>query len=224
MPERSGVILAGGRSTRFEAGDKATAQLAGRPLVVHVATRLDAVVDELIVNCRAAQRDSLAAAFADTPYTPTFAIDTVPDQGPVAGMAEGFETATGRTVAVVACDMPFVAPPVLTTMFALLEGELPVTAVSVPSAELDGSQQSPPFEAVVPKLPDGWFQTTQAVYDRSSGLQACRDALAADERKILAPLSRLAWLGLPTAGLPGDDQTFENINTVADLRDAEARV
>lgn len=223
MTERSGIILAGGQSTRFAAGDKATAQLGDRPLIMHVAARLDRIVDEIVVNCREQQHPSLAEVFAESPYAPAFAIDTVPDRGPVAGMAEGFATAHGDTAAVVACDMPFVDPAVLTTLFALLEGDRSVATLSATADELDGTQQSPPFEAVVPKLSTGWFQTTQAVYDRKPALQACRDALAADERKILAPLSRLDWLGIPAEGLPSDTQTFENINTVADLEAAESK-
>ena len=49
---RSGVVVAGGRSTRFGAPDKAVADLGGTPMIRRVADRIAPAVEELVVNCR----------------------------------------------------------------------------------------------------------------------------------------------------------------------------
>ncbi|PSP45582.1 molybdenum cofactor guanylyltransferase, partial [Halobacteriales archaeon QH_10_70_21] len=60
--DRAGVVVAGGRSTRMGDREKAVVELAGQPLVARIADRLAAVTDEFVVNCRADQREAIAAA------------------------------------------------------------------------------------------------------------------------------------------------------------------
>ncbi len=86
---RAGVIVAGGRSTRFGDSDKAVADLAGTPMVRRVADRLGEAVDELVVNCREDQVEAIDTALSDHTLEPTFALDQDPDQGPMAGIATG---------------------------------------------------------------------------------------------------------------------------------------
>ena len=78
---RTGIVLAGGRSERFPTVDKALAPLDGEPLVHHAAATLAPVVDDLVVNCRRDQREAFAEALAE--FDPAFAIDAVPDRGPL---------------------------------------------------------------------------------------------------------------------------------------------
>jgi len=81
---RSAVVLAGGYSTRFGDADKATASLDGEPLVRRVVERVAPAVDEVVVNCRAEQRTPIGQALDGLNYR--FAVDPVPDGGPVAGV------------------------------------------------------------------------------------------------------------------------------------------
>ncbi|MFC7212725.1 molybdenum cofactor guanylyltransferase [Saliphagus sp. GCM10025334] len=210
---RAGVIIAGGFSTRFQGGDKAVADLDGTPLIGHVADRLEGVTDELVVNCRDEQVDALQDALESESRMIQVAVDRTPDRGPLAGIATGLEAASAPIAAVVACDMPFVEPALFEALFERLESG------STPESDERTA-------AVVPKHPDGWFQTTHAVYRVEPMADACRAALEADEGKILAALDRLEW----TVFEPADWKryatidSFDSIDTRADLEAARARL
>lgn len=216
---RSGVIIAGGRSTRFGDADKAVAPLAGTPMTRRVGDRLEPVVDELVVNCRPDQREAIADALAgyDMPYS--FALDEEADQGPMAGIRNGLRGAEGEHAVVVACDMPFVDPDAVSYLFDRCSG-----AVSPPAGNDDVGE--PPYDAAVPKLGDGWYQTTQAVYRPEPMADACDAALERGDRKILAPLEALSYAVVAEEELEErtDLSTFDNVNTQEELEAAERRL
>ncbi|QDX41405.1 molybdenum cofactor guanylyltransferase [Salarchaeum sp. JOR-1] len=200
---QSAVIVAGGRSTRFGDADKAVADLAGTPMVRRVADRLTGVVDELVVNCRADQRDAIADALDGYERPVAFALDPAEDEGPMAGIRTGLRGANGEYAAVVACDMPFVDPAFVAYLFERAAGA----------------------DAAVPRVGDGWFQTTQAVYRADAMAAACEDALDAGERKILEPLFTLDYEVVTEREVEehaaNGTGTFENLNTRAELEDAQ---
>ncbi|MFC7204496.1 molybdenum cofactor guanylyltransferase [Haloferax namakaokahaiae] len=202
---RSAVIIAGGRSTRFGDADKAVAELAGTPMIRRVADRLVPVVDELVVNCRTDQREAIDSAMSGFELPVRYALDSEPDAGPVAGIGTGLGACRGEYAVVVACDMPFVEAELVRYLFE--------------RAESDG------VDAVVPKLEDGWYQTTQAVYRAESMAAACADALERGEHKILAPLDELEWVVVSEVEVRahGSLDTFENCNTREEFEAAEAR-
>lgn len=113
---RSGIVVAGGRSTRFGERDKALAEVAGDPLVRRVADGVGEVVDDFVVNCRREQVEALERALDGAGVDPRFATDAVPDRGPVAGMATGLRAANGSVAVVTACDMPSLDPDFLGSM------------------------------------------------------------------------------------------------------------
>jgi molybdopterin-guanine dinucleotide biosynthesis protein A len=197
---RTGVIIAGGYSTRFGADDKAVADLAGKPMIRRVADRLVAPVDEILVNCRPAQRPGIEEALSGLELPVRFAEDPEPDQGPMAGIMTGLEAADGEYAAVVACDMPFVSPAFVRYLFERAEGH----------------------DAAVPQVEDEWFQTTQAVYRAEPMATACAEALERDEHKIIEPLFTLDYVVVDEREIRthADTDTFRNVNTRAELRDA----
>ncbi len=203
---RSGVVLAGGRSTRFGERDKAVADLAGTPMSRRVADRLSDVVDELVVNCRPDQTEVIRAAMSGYPLEVAYAEDDVPDLGPVAGIRNGLDSASGRAAFVVACDMPFVDPALASFLFERLD-----------ETEAD---------AVVPRLESGWFQTTQAVYRVEPMVRACEIALETDNPRILAPLDELDVAVVEEAELTDVTtlESFENINTREEFERAARRL
>jgi len=200
---RAGVVVAGGRSTRFGDRDKAVADLAGQPMVRRVVGRLTPVVNELVINCRADQRTAIADALAGVEPTPGFAVDPDPDRGPMFGIMTGLRAVEAEYAAVVACDMPFVDPDFLSYLFERAAGR-------------DGA---------VPR-PDEWFQPTQAVYRAAPMAAACEAALAAGEGRIVAAIDRLdcATVGREEIAARTDPRTFENVNTRAELAGAAERV
>ncbi|SFK98038.1 molybdenum cofactor guanylyltransferase [Halogranum rubrum] len=202
---RSAVVVAGGRSTRFGDADKAVAELAGTPMIRRVADRLVSTVDELVVNCRADQRAAIESAMGDYPLPVRYALDTDTDEGPMAGIGTGLGACDGEYAVVVACDMPFVDSGVVEYLFERAEEEN--------------------VDAAVPKLDDGWYQTTQAVYRADAMAAACEAALERGDRKILAPLEELAWVVVEESEIRehGDVGTFENVNTRDEFEDAQTR-
>jgi molybdopterin-guanine dinucleotide biosynthesis protein A len=195
-----GVIVAGGRSTRFGERDKAVADLAGVPMIRRVADRLSGVVDRLVVNCRADQRAAIDDALSGYDAPVGFAIDDDPDQGPMAGIGQGLSRVDADAYAfVVACDMPLVDPDFVAYLFERAAGR-------------DGA---------VAQLDDKWFQTTHAVYRAGPMAAACEAALARDDRKIMAPLGDLNYAVVDEAEVQEHaalgPEVFENINTEAEL-------
>jgi molybdopterin-guanine dinucleotide biosynthesis protein A len=203
MSERTAVVLAGGRSTRFGEGDKAVADLAGTPMIRRVVDRVAPAVDAVVINCRAAQVSAIREAVDGAAVPVTFATDDHPDEGPMAGMATGLSAVDAEFAFVVACDMPFVDADFVTHLFERAAGH----------------------DAAVPR-PEQWFETTHAVYRAAAMGEACEAALAAGEERIVAPLFDLDFVVVDAdeVGEHADQRTFENCNTRTDLADAERRL
>ncbi|GGC64107.1 molybdenum cofactor guanylyltransferase [Haloferax sulfurifontis] len=201
---RTGVIIAGGYSTRFGDEDKAVASLAGTPLVRRVADRMSGVIDVLVVNCRPEQTDALRAALDGYDRPMTIAEDTDRDEGPMAGIMTGLRAAETEYAFVAACDMPFLDPALVDRLFERAGGR----------------------DAAVPQVGDGWFQPTHAVYRASAMADACEAALAEGSHKIIDPLFTLDYVVVDEDEVReyASLDTFENINTPEELARAAERL
>jgi molybdopterin-guanine dinucleotide biosynthesis protein A len=195
---RSGLIVAGGRSTRFGDTDKVVASVAGTPMIRRVADCLAPVIDALVVNCREEQVASIREALIGYSLRVRFACDETPDQGPVAGMATGLRHAEHEYAFVAAADMPLIDPEIVAYLFEQAVGSN--------------------HDAAIPQLDDLWFQTTHAVYRVNAMATACEAALAAGKRKTTAPLSDIDYVVVDENKVRthGSLDTFENINTQED--------
>ena len=94
----SGVILAGGRSTRL-GRDKALLELEGRPLITRTLDVLVQLTDDLIIVTNRASH-----LF---PRSARVVADRYIGAGVLAGVHAGLLAARGELALVVACDMPF---------------------------------------------------------------------------------------------------------------------
>lgn len=113
----AGVVLMGGRSTRF-GSDKATAVLHRRPLVEWVATELAWACREIVVVHAPGQK--VPPLTLAVPLV--LAEDLYPGQGPLGGIVTGF-AATGASLAfVVSCDAPLVRPALVYYLASLADG------------------------------------------------------------------------------------------------------
>jgi len=101
----TGVIQAGGQSTRMGGRAKALLELGGRRIIERVLAALAPAVDDVLVVTNTPE----LYAFLDLPMV----ADVYPDHGSLGGIYSGLEAAPGHAALTVACDMPFLHPGVV---------------------------------------------------------------------------------------------------------------
>ena len=102
----TGVIQAGGRSTRMGGEPKALMEIGGRRIVERVVAAIAPIVDDVLVVTNTPER----YAFLGLPMVG----DVFPDHGSLGGLYTGLHAAPGDVALTVACDMPFLRADVLT--------------------------------------------------------------------------------------------------------------
>jgi molybdenum cofactor guanylyltransferase len=100
----TGVIQAGGKSTRMGGAPKALITLGGRRIIERVMAALVPAVDDTLVVTNTPE----LYAFLGVPMV----ADALPDHGSLGGIYSGLRAATGEAVLTVACDMPFLSADV----------------------------------------------------------------------------------------------------------------
>ena len=127
----TGIVLAGGRASRFGA-DKLAVPVDGRPLLHHAILAAGTVCDEIVVVVgHDAARPSLPAG-ADVRIR--LVRDAVADSGPLGGLAAGLAAARGRLAILVGGDQPSLSPEILAELLLWLEREVdgpPLDAVAL---------------------------------------------------------------------------------------------
>lgn len=101
----AGLVLAGGRATRFAGGRKEEALLDGRALIEHVIDRAAPQVTILAIS-RGSHQGAMREGFP-------VVRDETPDKGPLAGVAAGLAWAASLSpraefLATFACDAPLI--------------------------------------------------------------------------------------------------------------------
>jgi molybdopterin-guanine dinucleotide biosynthesis protein A len=173
----SGILLAGGRSTRF-GSDKLAALLDGRPLLDHAALALVAVAAELIV---------VGPATGPLPHGPAGARlvrDAEPHQGPLAALHAGALAAHGDLLLVAGGDMPWLVPDVL----RLLIGGVG-SAPGRPGAEA----------ALLATSAHQGLRPLPAALTRAAVLAHAPDVLARGERSLRGLIAHLDTALIPEA-------------------------
>jgi molybdopterin-guanine dinucleotide biosynthesis protein A len=100
----TGVIQAGGKSTRMGGEPKALMDLGGRRIIDRVLDVVRAVADDLLI---VTNTPALYASLG----LPMVA-DLFPEHGSLGGIYTGLKAAGGDAAFTVACDMPFLIPEV----------------------------------------------------------------------------------------------------------------
>lgn len=110
-----GLVVAGGYSTRFGITEKALVEVGGEPMITRITGTLEAVVDDVVINCRDEQVspfETALVASADVDGPPAFAVDDEPGAGPIDGLDNGLSVIDRvgpndtDEVLVVSCDRP----------------------------------------------------------------------------------------------------------------------
>jgi molybdopterin-guanine dinucleotide biosynthesis protein A len=113
----TGIVLAGGRSTRF-GRDKLREPYHGAPLLHHAVLALAQVCGDVLVTL--APGDVRPELPTGIPLLVQH--DPVEGEGPLAALAAALPNVTSRTVLVAGGDMPGLAPPVLLELLHALVG------------------------------------------------------------------------------------------------------
>jgi molybdopterin-guanine dinucleotide biosynthesis protein A len=100
----TGVIQAGGKSTRMGGEPKALLELGGRRIIERVLDAVRPVVDDVLIVTNTPD----LYGFLGVPMVP----DVYPDHGSLGGIFSGLAAAGGEAAFTVACDMPFLHPDV----------------------------------------------------------------------------------------------------------------
>jgi molybdopterin-guanine dinucleotide biosynthesis protein A len=106
----TGVVLAGGRSSRMGGRDKAFAAVDGEPIAVRTIRLFRGLFPQVIVATNHADR--YRALDVET------VSDAFPGCGPLAGIHAAMRSAKHRHVFVAACDMPGLDPDVIRFLLA----------------------------------------------------------------------------------------------------------
>ena len=100
----TGVIQAGGKSTRMGGRPKALMELGGRRIIDRVVEVVRAVSDDVLLVTNTPDL-YMGLGLRMVP-------DVFPDHGSLGGIYSGLEASSGEAAFTVACDMPFLMPEV----------------------------------------------------------------------------------------------------------------
>ena len=199
----TGIILAGGRSQRM-GSNKALLPVPGQSsltFVEHLASLLSALCPEVLLVARNEMSDKEYSSFPGARRPWRLVYDLAPDQGPLMGLYSGLLAASFAHALVLAVDLPFVQPALLTWLRAF-----PLTD-----------------EVLVPRV-QGFPQVLLARYPRSI-LPTIEECLRAGRRDPRALLEKASVRFLEEELLREVDpelRSFVNINTPEEFRQASS--
>jgi molybdopterin-guanine dinucleotide biosynthesis protein A len=187
------AILAGGRARRFRGADKSALHVGRASIFERQVAALHGLADRVFV---VASHPPEFTGVRPVPVVP----DRLPDAGALGGVYTALVESAGPYVLVIACDLPFLTAPLLARLVELA---------------------ADPFDAVVPRTPDG-LQPLCAVYARRL-VEPVRRQIELGHLKIqdLFGAIRVRELGPDEiAAFDPDGRLFFNVNTPGDLERA----
>ena len=199
--DKSAIILAGGFSSRF-GQDKGLLLLLKKPLIRHVLSATNGIVDETIIVVSSEGQAENFAKVVDSNVNIVVDIDDV--RSPLIGASTGFRKTQGEYSLLLPCDTPLVSTKILLLLFELCTNR----------------------NAVIPRWPNGYIEPLQAVYRTKLALEAAESAFSEGKLDIRSMVDRLGGVRyISTLVLQQLDpklRTFFNVNTSLDLKKAES--
>lgn len=98
--EKSFIVLAGGKNTRFLGRDKAFIRVLGKSMIDRVLDAGRDIFDEIIIVSNSPEKYKSYSQVAVVK-------DAINDAGPIGGLFTALKIANGEMLMVVSCDMPF---------------------------------------------------------------------------------------------------------------------
>jgi len=201
---KSAIILAGGSSSRLNS-DKASLELAGKPLLKHTVDAVEGLVDEIVIVASSKERTDTYSKLVSTSKA-CFIVDEYDSKGPLIGALTGLKAVNGEYTLLLPVDTPFVSREVLSLLFELCVGKT----------------------AAVPRWTNNEIEPLHAVYRTKEALNAAEEAFVQGEVAMQAMVNRLRGVRyistLVIEQLDPDLRTFFNVNTALDLKKAVAMV
>jgi len=149
----TGVIQAGGKSTRMGGQPKALLELGGRRIIERVLDAIAPVVDDVLVVTNTPE----LYAFLALPMV----ADLYPDHGSLGGIFSGLTAATGNAAFTVACDMPFLHPEVARLVVARAgEGDVVIPRVGAQLETMHAAYGKACLAPIEARLREGRFRIT----------------------------------------------------------------
>jgi molybdopterin-guanine dinucleotide biosynthesis protein A len=197
---KGGLVLAGGKSTRF-GGNKALVRLGEKSLITHVVDVALRVADEVVV---AIGRESSSVVYRKLlPESVTLVKDRLRAKSPLVGILSGLQVMKSGYSIVLSCDTPFASGDVLKLLF----------------------KRAVRSDSAIPQWPNGDLEPLQSVYKVRPTISAAKDALRCGEFGSVDMIRRLRKVTyVPVEEIRSIDKgltTFFNINRRSDLRRAE---
>ena len=128
LDDVTGIVLAGGRSSRF-GSDKLAADLDGRPLLHHAIEAVAAVAPEVIVVAAPGVEPPIPVALETRVRV---VHDPQPFGGPLVGLMAALSVVERSIVLVVGGDMPQLVPAVLSRLVATVGPDRRAVLLEVP--------------------------------------------------------------------------------------------
>lgn len=195
----SGVVLAGGTGRRMGGVDKGLQRFHGRPLALHAAQRLAPQVAHVMISA-----NQHLDAYREWGWPVLMDLPEHASQGPLAGMLAALDVCQTPWLACVPCDVPLF-PIDLVRRLAADAHTVPLVYACAPdrSAQPAATPRRHPTCCLLHRS----LRATLAAYLRAGG------------RRLDA------WMrSQPHAEVRFDDaEAFANLNTAADLAQAEQR-
>lgn len=185
------VVQAGGESLRMGT-NKALLPFLGVPLIERVVERVRHLAAEVLITTN----QPAGFEFLRLPLVP----DPLPGQGALVGLQTALQAASQPYVAVVACDMPFVNPQLISYQLDCLVREQ--------------------VDLVIPLTEQG-YEPFHTVYRRETCLEAVDTALQSGKKRMISWFDQVRVRELDQAEIQKFDplgRAFLNINTPAELQ------
>lgn len=184
--DTTGIILAGGLSRRLDYKNKALLEIGGKSIIERIISALSEVTSDilLITNSPDGFKHLEIPMFGDI----------IPGSGSLGGIYTGLKVSETYRNLIIACDMPFIRPSLLTLII----------------------QQSRGYDVVIPVTPDGHHPTC-AIYSKDC-IKPIEAQIRSGNLKIsdFFPNVRTRKIDFNTLHDRYDQIMFFNVNTKED--------
>jgi len=186
----TGIVLSGGENRRMGT-DKAFLRVAGVPLIEHVLRSLQSVFQDIIIVTNAPEQ------YAS--YRVNVVTDAFDMRGPLTGIYSGLIRSSTEYNFIVACDMPYLNPALISYMAGLAKDH----------------------DVVVPSI-NGLLEPLHAVY-RKKLIPLIEEQIKHDRRRIRELFGQVQIRFVTEQEIDHFDPTrksFKNLNTPKDYEEA----